>query len=62
MTEKENELMKIYGITAETKTVYFYDKYKYDKLSDAVQYAKITLKNSHLRGAFNDNLGAQSDS
>ena len=44
MTEKENELIKIYGITAEKKAVYLHDKYKYDKLSDAVQYAKITTK------------------
>lgn len=61
MTEEENKLMEIYGITTEAKTVYLYDKYKYDKLSDAVQYAKINMKNSHLRGAFDDNLGVQSN-
>ena len=58
MTEKDKELMKLYGITTETKVVYLYDKYKYDKLSDAVQNAKIELKNSHLKEAFDTSINA----
>ena len=49
MTEIDNKLMKLYGITTELKTVYLYDKYRYDNLSDAVEYAKIIDKNSHIK-------------
>ena len=54
MTENVNELMKRYGITAETKLVYLFDKYRYDNLNDAVNCAKARLKNNRLNEAFND--------
>lgn len=41
MTKKDAVLMAKYGITSEQKTVYYYEKHKYDKLEDAVNYAKI---------------------
>ena len=38
-SEEELTLMTQYGITEEKKSVYFYQGYKYDKLSDAIKYA-----------------------
>ena len=55
MTKNDNELMKRYGVTAETKLVYLYDKYRYDNLNDAINCAKARLKNNRLNEAFNDN-------
>jgi hypothetical protein len=40
MTEEE-KLMEQYGITCERKTMYWYKGYKYEKLTDALNYAKI---------------------
>jgi hypothetical protein len=40
MTEEEKELTNRYGITATDKTVYHYKGYKYDRLQDALNYAK----------------------
>lgn len=54
MTEIDNELMKLYGITAELKTVYLYDRYRYDNLSDAVEYAKIIDKNIYMKNITKD--------
>ena len=42
-TEEELKLITQFGITHEQKTVYFYQGHKYDKLSDAIRYAKISL-------------------
>ncbi len=39
MTNEEQ--MDAYGITAEERVVYLYKNYKYDKLSEAIKYAKI---------------------
>ena len=36
----DQEIMAVYGIRSETKTVYHVDGYRYDNLSDAVNYAK----------------------
>lgn len=55
MIKNDNELMKRYGVTAETKLVYLYDKYRYDNLNDAINCAKARLKNNRLNEAFNDN-------
>ena len=38
-SEEEMKLMTQHGITQEKKSVYFYQGYKYDKLSDAIKYA-----------------------
>lgn len=40
MTEKDANLMAKYGITSEQKMVYHYKNHKYDKLEDAINYAK----------------------
>ena len=41
MTTKDDNLMAKYGITYERKTVYCYKTHKYDKLEDALKYAKV---------------------
>ena len=38
--EEEKELMNQYGITSEAKTVFHFQEHKYDRLEDAVSYAK----------------------
>jgi len=42
-SEEEQKLMVQYGITHEKKSVYFYQGHKYDKLSDAIRYARDSL-------------------
>jgi hypothetical protein len=43
VTDDDKNLMQRYGITFEEKTVhyFYYEGYKYDKLGDAVNYARI---------------------
>ena len=41
MNEKDRQTMAVHGITCETRNVYFYKGYKYDRLDDAVRYARI---------------------
>ena len=40
MDEHDERLMVQYGITAETKVLFHYDGYRYERLADAVSYAK----------------------
>jgi hypothetical protein len=49
MTEEDKRLTEKYGITFEKKTVYefFYKEYKYAKLSDALNYAKMDTARSN---------------
>lgn len=47
MPEKEKELMQRYGIIVEQKSVYFYKGYKYDRLNDALNYAKMDAGPRH---------------
>ena len=42
-SEEEQKLMAEYGITHEKKSVYFYRGHKYDKLGDAIRYARDGL-------------------
>lgn len=44
MTEQQRKLMQQYAITSEEKTVYHYMDFKYDKLDDALVFAKIDTK------------------
>jgi hypothetical protein len=41
MTEEETELLKRYDITVEQKSVYTYEGHKYERLEDALNYAKL---------------------
>lgn len=40
MNENEQQLMSRYQITSESKVVFHYDGHRYDRLADAVSYAK----------------------
>ena len=40
MNEHEEKLMAQYGITAETKPLFHYEGYRYERLADAVKYAQ----------------------
>jgi hypothetical protein len=41
MVENDETLVAEYGITVETKLVFHYDGRRYDRLADAVSYARI---------------------
>jgi len=41
MDEHDDSLMAQYGITAETKILFHFDSYCYERLSDAVNYARL---------------------
>ncbi len=41
MDEHDNRLMAQYGITAETKLLFHFDGYRYERLADAVNYARL---------------------
>jgi hypothetical protein len=40
MSEQDTMLMAEYGITSTVKKVYRYKEYRYDRLSDALSYAR----------------------
>ena len=44
MSEQDNTLMAEYGITSTVKTVYSYKGYRYDRLSDAISYARTETR------------------
>lgn len=41
MSEEDEKVMEKYGITYEQRSVFFWKDYKYERLSDAVNYAKL---------------------
>ena len=41
MNGKDKQMMDEHGITCESRNVFFYKEYKYDRLDDAVRFAKI---------------------
>jgi len=44
MRKEEKQTMQAHGITCAPKNVYFYKGFKYDRLDDAVRYAKIQAR------------------
>ena len=50
MSGQDKTLMAEYGITSSPKTVYFYKEYRYDRLSDALSYAKSDTKRTEEGG------------
>jgi hypothetical protein len=46
MNEQDKKLMAEYGITSTVKKVYRYKEHRYDRLSDALSYARIDTKRS----------------
>jgi hypothetical protein len=41
MDEHDTSLMTEYGIPAETKVLFHFDGYRYERLADAVNYARL---------------------
>ena len=41
MNEQDREAMAALGISCETRNVYYYREFKYDRLEDAIRYAEI---------------------
>jgi len=46
MIEQDKMLMAEYGITSTVKKVYRYKDYRYDRLSDALSYARTDTRRS----------------
>jgi hypothetical protein len=46
MSEQDKKLMAEYGITSTVKKVYTYKGYRYDRLSDALSYARTDTRRS----------------
>jgi hypothetical protein len=46
MSEQDKTLMAEYGITSTVKKVYTYKAYRYDRLSDAISYARADTRRS----------------
>ena len=44
MNSDDKKLMEEFGITAEAKTVFHYDGHRYERLSDALNYAKTRTR------------------
>jgi len=44
MNDQELKEMERFGITSETKTIFHFQGSKYERLSDAVNYAKIVFE------------------
>jgi len=44
MNGKDKPMMDEHGITCESRDVFFYKEYKYDRLEDAVRYAEIDTR------------------
>lgn len=40
MNSDDKALMEKFGISAESKTIFYFDGHRYERLSDAVNYAK----------------------
>ena len=51
MTDDEIRIMNKYGITYETRTVFFWRAHRYEKLSDAVKNAELQRKNNQENNA-----------
>jgi hypothetical protein len=51
MSEQDKTLMAEYGINSTVKTVYSYKGYRYDRLSDAISYARTDTRRSGEAGA-----------
>ena len=44
MSEDDKALMAQYGISSEPKLIYCYKEHRYDKLQDAVNFARLDTK------------------
>ena len=46
MTDKDKKIMDAHGITYQSKTIYQYKDFKYERLADAVRYAEMDAERS----------------
>ena len=46
MTDEQKLAMEKFGITSETKSVFHFEGHKYDRLEDALKYAKQAAGNA----------------
>ena len=44
MDNKDRQTMDAHGITVESRNIYCYKNFKYDRLDDAVRYAEIDAR------------------
>jgi hypothetical protein len=54
MEEHDERLMAQYGITAETRVLFHYDGYRYERLADAVNYARTQQASPTKDGTSHD--------
>lgn len=54
MTEEQKFAMEKYGITCHTKSVFHFEGHKYDRLEDALKYAKQSNGNAKISAADSD--------
>ena len=50
MTKDDKQAMETHGITSESKDVYYFKNFRYDRLADAVRYAKVDTERRRLKG------------
>lgn len=50
LSEEDKELMVRYNIKAETRMTFYAEGYKYDKLGDAVRYARLSAERERYSG------------
>lgn len=48
MIKDDKQNMDAHGITYESKSVYHYKDFRYERLADAVRYAEIDAERRHL--------------
>lgn len=48
MTEDDKQTMDAHGITHESKSVYHYKGFRYERLTDAIRYAEIDADRRRL--------------
>ena len=44
ISQEDKDLMQQYNIHTETRTVFYYEGYKYEKLQDAINYARLSAE------------------
>ena len=50
LSQTDKDLMAQYNIKVETRTLFYSEGYKYDKLKDALNYAKLSVERKLASG------------
>lgn len=50
VTEEDKALMAQYDIKTETRTLFYFEGHKYDKLKDALSYARLSVEREKVPG------------